>query len=344
MSATPGYQASLDSVALFTDLGRHVLEIRGSRAFDVLNGLVTNAIDSVPTGQGRYAFLLNPKGRPIVDLRVLAAPGFEKDANRESTSNTQVFWLDIPVDGVDAVHTYFTKYIPPLFAHYSSPELHVLSLLGPRAVECLRSVLSSLNLTPTLDLGQLPQLGMTTLSLEALIVRREEIEGGGVDLYIPSQELELFVPALERGVHTLGGALGTPTEWDIIRVEQGLPIYGRELTSDRLVQEAGQDERGISFEKGCFTGQEVVARIHYRGHVNRVLRGLQIPSDSADLHPGDMLTRNGRTIGSVHSVVSSPRFGHLALAYIRRELEPGEHVSTVDGPIQNIQITDLPFT
>ena len=344
MSATPGYQASLDSVALFTDLGRHVLEIKGARAFDALNGLVTNAIDSVPSGQGCYAFLLNPKGRPVVDLRVLATPGFEKDISRESTSISQVFWLDIPVNGVDAIHTHFTKYIPPVFAHYSSPELHVVSLLGPRAVECLRSVLSALKLTPTLDLGQLPHLGMTTLSLEALIVRREKIEGDGIDLYIPSHEIELFMPALEEGVHALGGVMGTPPEWDIIRVEKGLPIYGRELTSERLVQEACQDERGISFEKGCFTGQEVVARIHYRGHVNRMLRGLQIPSGPPDLHSGDILTRNGRTIGSVHSVVSSPRFGRLGLAYIRRELEPGEHVSTVDQSIRNIQITDLPFT
>ena len=96
-----------------------------------------------------------------------------------------MFWLDIPVNGVDAIHTHFTKYIPPVFAHYSSPELHVVSLLGPRAVECLRSVLSALKMTPALDLGQLSHLGMTTLSLEALIVRREKIEGDGIDLYIP---------------------------------------------------------------------------------------------------------------------------------------------------------------
>ena len=344
VSATSGYQASLDSVALFTDLGREAIEIEGSRAFDVLNGLVTNAIDSVLTGHGCYAFLLDPKGRPVVDLRVLAAPGFEEAANCDLTSNTQVFWLDVPVDGLDAIHAHFAKYVPPLFARYSSPRLHIVNLLGPRAVECLGSVLSALKLTPKIDLAELPELGITTLPLQGLIVRREQIEGGGLDLYIPHQEFELFLSALEGGVRKLGGAVGEPSEWDIIRVERGLPIYGRELTPDRLVQEAKQDDRAISFEKGCFTGQEVVARIHYRGHVNRVLRGLQIPPDSGDLDAGDTLVRNGRTVGSVHSVVSSPRFGRLALAYIRREVEPGECVAAADGAIPNIEITALPFT
>ena len=81
MSATPGYQASLDSVALFTDLGRHVLEIKGARAFDALNGLVTNAIDSVPSGQGRYAFLLNPKGRPDA---IGAVCGHSREPNKKT--------------------------------------------------------------------------------------------------------------------------------------------------------------------------------------------------------------------------------------------------------------------
>ena len=344
MSATAGYQASLDSVALFPDLGRSVVEVVGRRASDVLNGLVTNTIDRVSTGQGSYAFLLDPKGRPIVDLRVLAAPGFEKVATGLANGDRDVFWLDVPTGGMAALDEHFAKYIPPLFARYRSLQVRIVSLLGPRAAECLGLVLSSLHLAPNVELAHLSQLGTTTLPSEGLIARREDIEGSGFDLYIPQLKIEALLLELEAAVGAIGGSVGSLSEWDIIRVERGLPIYGRELTPDRLVQEACQDDRGISFEKGCFTGQEVVARIHYRGHVNRLLRGLRIPASDTVISAGATLTRDDRTVGSVHSVVSSPRFGRLALGYVRREVEPGARVAATPGLISNIEVVDLPFT
>src|SRR5947199_106041 len=125
-----------------------------------------------------------------------------------------------------------------------------------------------------------------------------------------------------------GGALPVSEEAvEIARVERGRPRYGAELDDNTIPQEAGLNERAVSFTKGCYVGQETVARLFYRGKPNRHLRGLRL---SAPASSGDELTLGDRVVGHLGSVAVSPSLGPIALALVRREAEPGDSVQVGD--------------
>ncbi len=109
-----------------------------------------------------------------------------------------------------------------------------------------------------------------------------------------------------------------------MRVERGRPRYGVDIDESTIPQEAGLNERAVSFTKGCYVGQETVARLHYKGKPNRHLRGLRL---SAPVASGAELRLGERTVGHVGSVAVSPTLGPIALALVRREAAPGETVA-----------------
>ena len=120
-------------------------------------------------------------------------------------------------------------------------------------------------------------------------------------------------------------------------------MYGTDFGPGNLPQETGLTERVVSFDKGCFTGQEVVARIHYRGHVNQRLMGLQAPG-SQPLEPATELFSEGRAVGRITSPVESPRFGPIAIGMIRREVDPGALLEVSQATEPDIKVRNLPFT
>lgn len=138
----------------------------------------------------------------------------------------------------------------------------------------------------------------------------------------------------------VGGAAGSRDELEIRRIEAGVPRVGVDVGSANLVQEAGLEATSVSFEKGCYLGQETVARVAYRGRVNRRLRGLSLPGPVA---PGASVRLAGREVGVVTSSAVSPRFGAIALAMIRSEAGVGEPVE-VEGLAETAVVVDLPFT
>jgi folate-binding protein YgfZ len=126
---------------------------------------------------------------------------------------------------------------------------------------------------------------------------------------------------------------------EIVRVESGRPRLRREITTATLPQEAGIDERAVSFTKGCYIGQETVARLHYRGKANRHLRGLRLDAPVAD---GDPIAFGDREVGTIGTTVISPAHGAIALAIVRREAEPGARV-TVGAQAVGAEVVELPF-
>ena len=111
---------------------------------------------------------------------------------------------------------------------------------------------------------------------------------------------------------------------EIVRVEHGRPRYGIDLDDTTIPQEAGLNERAVSFTKGCYVGQETVARLYYKGKPNRHLRGLRL---SAPTEPGAELRLGEKSVGSLGSAVLSPTLGPIGLALVRREAEPGATIS-----------------
>jgi tRNA-modifying protein YgfZ len=111
------------------------------------------------------------------------------------------------------------------------------------------------------------------------------------------------------------------------------------MDDSTIPQEAGLNERAVSFSKGCYVGQETVARLHYRGRPNRHLRGLRLSAPGAT---GDELGLGERAVGHVGTAVISPDLGPIALALVRREAEPGAIVSVGDGGA-SAEVVELPF-
>jgi folate-binding protein YgfZ len=149
----------------------------------------------------------------------------------------------------------------------------------------------------------------------------------------------LVTPA---GPHRLVAAppdgLEPAAAWELARVEAGLPAYGREFDDSTMPAEAGLVELAVSFTKGCYPGQEPIARLHYRGHANRGLRGLELAGDLPE--PGAAVEREGREVGHATSPVVSPRLGPISLAVLRREVADGDEV-TVSGVTARVR--SVPF-
>jgi tRNA-modifying protein YgfZ len=187
----------------------------------------------------------------------------------------------------------------------------VLSLIGPRASELLGAV----------PLGS--EHDHATQRLAGSEVRRVSTIWGA-DLLLDASEVE---PVREELV-SAGAEIVDQRAVDILRVEAGRPALGAEISEGTLPQEAGITERAVSFSKGCYIGQETVARLHYRGKPNRHLRRLVADRPMSN---GDEVRLGERVLGAIGTAVISPADGPLALAILRREAEPGAKVIVGDG-------------
>jgi tRNA-modifying protein YgfZ len=127
---------------------------------------------------------------------------------------------------------------------------------------------------------------------------------------------------------------------ELVRVESGRPRYGIDLDETTIPQEAGLNDRAVSFTKGCYVGQETVARLHYKGKPNRHLRGLRL---SAGVAQGDEVTFGDRVVGKIGTATASPVHGPIALAVLRREVGPGDRVKVGPDGV-DADVADLPFS
>jgi folate-binding protein YgfZ len=144
---------------------------------------------------------------------------------------------------------------------------------------------------------------------------------------------------LSAALHARGAPAVSEQAAECLRVERGRPRYGIDLDDSVIPQEAGLNERAVSFTKGCYVGQETVARLHYKGKPNRHLRGLRLSEPAAS---GDELLLGERPVGHVGSTVLSPRLGPIALALVRREAEPGDAISVGEHGTSAVVLA-LPF-
>ena len=156
----------------------------------------------------------------------------------------------------------------------------------------------------------------------------------GVDLVLARGEAGAALEALAAK----GAEAVTEAAAEVVRVESGRPRFGFEMTTATMPQEAGINERAVSFTKGCYIGQETVARLHYRGKPNRHLRGLRLGAPAA---AGDPVRLGERELGAIGTAVVSPARGPIALAILRREAEPGTTVEV--GESAAAEVVELPF-
>jgi tRNA-modifying protein YgfZ len=310
-SRTGEYQTITESCGLLDRSERGKLALSGSDAKGFLQGQVTNDVEGLAAGRGCYAAFLTPKGKMLGDLRVL-------DAGQELLLDTERIALQ---ELFNMIRRFSIGYEVEL--HKRTLECGLLSLVGPGA-----AALAGVSDLADEELAHRPlEIG----GLQARAIRTDV----GIDLLCDSADTKALYDALEQ----TGAAPVSTDVVECLRVEHGRPRYGVDLDDTVIPQEAGLNARAVSFTKGCYVGQETVARLHYRGKPNRHLRGLACSSPVAT---GDQLEFEGRPVGRVGSVAQSPRFGSIALALVRREAPPGSTVSV--GPEGlTASVLELPF-
>ena len=306
------YATATEGVGLLDRSERGKLALTGKDASEFLQGQVTQDINGIAPGQGAYATFLTPKGKMLGDLRVLNA-GDELLLDTERSSLQALF---------NMIRRYSLGYDVEL--HKRTLERGLLSLIGPLAVELVARA------GATLGPREHDHLAITLGGADVRAIRTDL----GVDLLCAAADLATVRDAaLAAGAVEIGeGAAET------LRVEHGRPRYGIDLDDSVIPQEAGLNERAVSFTKGCYVGQETVARLFYKGKPNRELRGLR---SSEPLAVGTELTLGDRVVGTVTSAVRSPRLGAIGLALVRREAPVGAIVRA--GESHEAVVCALPF-
>jgi tRNA-modifying protein YgfZ len=312
-----GYRALLEGCGLLDRSERGKLALSGAEAVEFLNGQVTNELAGLAPGEGCYAAFLTHKGKMLGDLRVLVVPGPDGDGP-ELLLDTERSALQALFD---MIRRFKVGYRVEL--HKRTVESGLLSLIGPRAEQ-----LAAAELGPEEHANAPVEID----GIGALAIRTDL----GIDLLCAAEDTGALAAALRaRGATPVEDAAA-----ECVRVESGRPRYGVDLDDSVIPQEAGLNERAVNFTKGCYVGQETVARLFYRGKPNRHLRGLRL---SAPADPGAELRLGERVVGHLGTVAASPRLGPIALALVRREAEPGASVAVGDGDV-TAEVVELPFS
>jgi folate-binding protein YgfZ len=301
MTVTSEYELLTEAAGLVDRSARAKFVVRGGEAVDFLQGQVSNDVESLEPGTGCYATILNHKGKLRTDLRILRGEDF--------------LWLDAEAIGHPVLRHMLATYTLGRDVQWEDlTEDHaILSLLGPRASE---------------------------LAGEAPAQAEHSFTDSGAGLWVRT-DLGLDVLCGKQRADELRAELGveevSEEAAECLRIESGRPRLGLDMDAETMPQEAGINERAVDFEKGCYVGQETVARLHWRGKPNRHLRGLRL-SEPVERRTDVVLGE--KVVGRVGSTCVSPRFGAIALALVRREASPGD---TVRVGSAEAQVVELPF-
>ena len=308
-----------EGAAVFDRRDRGRLSLTGPKAAELLTGLVTNDVLALAPGQGQYAAMLTPKGKILADLRIFALPGTPvADANPALAGR---FLVDTAARAADNLLGTIRKYVNPRLAPYRDERTSLahLTVGGPRA----SAMVAAATGVDVERIDALPPYGHLDAGVEdttTMVARTPELLVPAWDLFLPASQAPALVAQLGRA----GAVCAGPDTWDVARVEAGRPEWGLDIDDATIPQEANFDELGaISYVKGCYTGQETVARVHFRGHVNRHLRHLRFPAGEPAPRGATLADESGKPVGDVRSGAVSPRTGAIAIAMVRREVAPG---------------------
>lgn len=289
---------------------RALLAVRGPDAVEYLQGQLTNELDALAPGEGCYAALLDRKGHLQGDMRALRRSADE-------------LLLDLEAEARAAILRHLEMYRIGREVEIEdlSDDHELISVIGPAAIE-------RLGIAP---LGGEHSHRQERLGEATCLAVATDL---GVDLLCGSGSHGAVLAALDAA----GIERASEEAAEIVRIETGRPRFGREMGPRTMPAEAGIVDRAVSFTKGCYIGQEPVARLHYRGKPNRHLRGLRLEAPAA---AGDPVRLGERELGAVGTAVLSPAHGPIALAILRREAEPGATVTVGDGI--DAQVVEPPF-
>jgi folate-binding protein YgfZ len=326
------HAALRQTVAVLDLSSRGRLCVLGRDRERFLNGQVTNDVKALAPGAGCYTAVVNAKGRMEGDACVYRL--------------AEEFLLDCEPGWATALAQRLERYViaDDVQIADAAPHFGLLSVQGPRAAEVARALAPSLE--PPAQPLSLKVVAHAAWG-ELYVVNQPRVGVPGWEVYVPRAALEAAAETLRSAAAHLGGRLAGWEALETARIEAGIPRWGADLDESTLPPEAGLEARAISYTKGCYIGQEVLARIRTYGHVNRALCGLWLGEWQGALPArGDRLFRDGREVGHVTSATRSPGLNAaIALGYVRRECTaPGTELtlrsSEGEGPVR---IVSLPF-
>ncbi len=301
-----------EHAALITSAGVIDLSCRGRLCLTggdrqrFLNGQVTNNLKDLKPGHGCYAALVTAKGRMQSDLNIYCLGeelllDFEPGLSAGIAERFEKFIIADDVQIVDVT------------SHYG-----LLTVQGPKAAAVLDKLALGLML-PDQPL-HFSKVSDATLG-DIYCMKHSRGAATGFDLFVPTAALAAVSDKLIAAARELGGRACGWQALEMIRIEAGIPRFGSDMDETNLPPEAGIEARAISYSKGCYIGQEVIARIRTYGQVAKSLRGLVLPDDLGELPArGEKLFHEGKEVGFVTSALASPTFKkNIALAYVRRE-------------------------
>jgi folate-binding protein YgfZ len=297
-----------------------------------LHGQVTNGVKDLKPGEGCYAALVTAKGKLVSDLNVICLG--------------EELLLDMEPGCSPMVKERLEKYviaddvqIMDVAANYG-----LLSVQGPKA----RETMECAGLSPVA--GREPGHSNQYIDPafgELCCVNQGRGTAEGFDVFVPNPTLESLAVRLLAALEAVGGKLAGWDALELVRVEAGLPRFGQDMDESNLAPEAGIEARAISYSKGCYIGQEVIARIRTYGQVAKALRGLAFEKHLPSLPAkGERLFHDGKDAGYITSVSRSPRLQRdIALGYVRKECnEPGTQLAVEWlGARWLAEIVPLPF-
>ena len=295
--------------------------VSGSEAVQFLNGLISNDMKTLGVHQWMWAALPNVQGRILAALRV---------ARLQDDDAGPKFLIDTEASTKEIVYKNLQRFT--LAGDFHVEDLTdnsvMFSLMGPRASELVAQVLWDAG-------GELPANGLA--EFDSHIVLRSALDSNGFDLIEDSGGARLLWTSL---IGAGARPVGYQT-FDTLRIEAGIPRFGVDMDETNVVTETSLDD-AVSYTKGCYVGQEIIARIKYRGHVAKKLRGLRFQTRIAMDAGSTVTSADGREIGRITSATFSPKLNcTIALAYLKYDfIEAGTNVMANS---QAAEVSSLPF-
>jgi len=292
-----------------------------------LNGQVTNNVKDLKVGEGCYAALVSAKGKLHSDLNIYRLENellldFEPGLSESVSQRLERFVIAEDVQIIDA-----------------SPHYGLLSVQGPKAGEVVASVSPQFIIpTKAMSVTKVTEADFG----EIYLVSHPRLRGQGVDMFVP-------VAGMKEAADRLLARGGRLCGWQALetsRIEAGVARFGADMDETNLAPEA-LDTRAISYSKGCYIGQEVIARIRTYGQVAKSLRGLKLSSEGKEPPPrGTKLFHGSKEVGNITSAVWSPAMkAIIAMGYVRREAkQTGTKLEArTPGGSVPAEIVELPF-
>jgi len=283
-----GYEALRNGAAWLDVSARGKIKVLGEDRARLLHAMTTNHIQQLTPDAGCYAFFLTVQGRILADVNVLCLPDH--------------FLLDLEPETGDKVYQHLDHYIIADDVTLETPRLATITVEGPKSAAVLERMGAPV-----------PEAEYSSLEWGSRLVARLNISGSvGFFVIAPDGEKDQLVAQIEAA----GAVPGDTEAFRVVRLENGKPRYGEDLSERFLAQEANQPH-ALHFSKGCYLGQEIVERVRSRGQIHRVLKPVVLEMKDPPA-PGTKLTLADGQAAEITSAVYSPALDKVVgLAYVR---------------------------